>query len=65
MIGISRFRKITCLNVILENMVYSEDTRDWELFRKAVDRCCTLKKQLESLLGTYFSCSIQNGPFNN
>lgn len=48
----SKYRKITCMNVILENMVYSQETRNWKLFRKAVDQCETLKKQLESLLGT-------------
>ena len=52
----SHFRKITCMNVILENMVYSEQTREWKIFRKAVDRCYSFKKQLESLLGNTIAC---------
>ena len=47
----SNFRKITCMNVILENMVYSENTRNWKIFRKIVQDCHILKDQLESLLG--------------
>ena len=46
----SHFRKITCLNVILENAVYSQSTRQWPVFRRVVERCQTLKRQLESLL---------------
>lgn len=47
----SKFRKITCMNVILENMVYSEKTRGWKMFRQAVEHCMALKRQLETLLG--------------
>lgn len=47
----SKFRKITCMNVILENMVHRKDTRDWKVFRDLIDNCQNLKRQLESILG--------------
>lgn len=53
MIGKSHFRKITCLNVILENMLYKEDTRDHQTFRNFIEKGKVLREQLEHLLGRY------------
>lgn len=49
--GQSHFRKITIMNIILEQLFHSENTRDSTIFRKQVERGVTLKSQLEALLG--------------
>lgn len=54
MIGQSHFRKITCLNVILENMLYKENTRDHQTFRSFIEKGKNLREQLETLLGNWF-----------
>lgn len=52
--GQSHYRKITCLNVILENLLYTPTTRDKSHFRQFVEAGKKLRAQLEALLGEFF-----------
>ena len=49
--GRSKFRKITCMNVILENAIYSPQTRHKRWYRKIIDMGKQLGEQLDSMLG--------------
>ncbi|OTF81740.1 fatty-acid amide hydrolase-like protein [Euroglyphus maynei] len=48
--GLSKFRKITCMNVILENAFYSPELRQKLWYRKIIDKGKQLREQLDSLL---------------
>lgn len=49
--GRSKFRKITCMNVLLENAVHSPETRNKRFFRKIIEMGKQLRDQLNSMLG--------------
>ncbi|KAF7493599.1 Fatty-acid amide hydrolase 2 [Sarcoptes scabiei] len=50
-LGLSHFRKISCLNVIGESLIYSQERRKSPQFRSLINDGIKLREQLCSLLG--------------
>lgn len=52
--GMSNFRKITCMNVIGEDLLYSQKLRQTRFYRNIVNKGVELRKELDTLLGRIF-----------